>query len=110
MDMLMRAKQADLTSTLQECGSLAVKLFRTFGAMGHDVLLMALSYIKPYVKRGKNAAVDAEAICEAMSCNDIHVDATSNANIVHFKSLPECHCHVRGFYLSIARDARTSHP
>jgi hypothetical protein len=32
MDMLIRSKQADLTSTLQECGSLAVKLFRTYTA------------------------------------------------------------------------------
>ena len=33
--------------------------------MGHDVLLMPP--LQPYVKRGKNDAVDAEAICEAMS-------------------------------------------
>ena len=32
MDMLMRAKHADLTPTLQECGSLAVKLLRTYTA------------------------------------------------------------------------------
>ena len=32
MDMLMRAKHADLTLTLQECGSLAVKLLRTYSA------------------------------------------------------------------------------
>ena len=32
LDMLIRAKQADLTPTLQECGSLAVKLLRTFTA------------------------------------------------------------------------------
>jgi hypothetical protein len=32
MDMLMRAKKADLTPTLQECGSLAVKLLRTYTA------------------------------------------------------------------------------
>src|ERR1700730_8732916 len=32
MDMLMRAKQADLTPTLQECGSLSVKLLRTYTA------------------------------------------------------------------------------
>lgn len=31
------------------------------------MLLMPPSYIKPYGKRGKNDAVDAEAICEAMS-------------------------------------------
>ena len=32
MDMLIRAKQADLMPTLQECGSLAVKLLRTYTA------------------------------------------------------------------------------
>jgi hypothetical protein len=32
MDMLMRAKHADLTPALQECGSLAVKLLRTYTA------------------------------------------------------------------------------
>jgi hypothetical protein len=32
MDMLLRAKQADLMPTLQECGSLAVKLLRTYTA------------------------------------------------------------------------------
>ena len=32
MDMLMRAKETDLTPTLQECGSLAVKLLRTYTA------------------------------------------------------------------------------
>lgn len=36
-------------------------------ALGHDVRLMPTSYVKPYVKRGKNDAVDAEAICEAVT-------------------------------------------
>jgi len=35
--------------------------------LGHAVLLMPPQYIKGYVKRGKNDAIDAEAICEAMS-------------------------------------------
>src|SRR5690349_20128770 len=30
-------------------------------------MLMPPQYIKPYVKRGKNDAIDAAAICEAMS-------------------------------------------
>ncbi len=34
-------------------------------ALGHDVKLMPAYYVKPYVKRGKNDAADAEAICEA---------------------------------------------
>ena len=40
---------------------------RELGALGHDVRLMAPSYVKPYVKRQKNDAADAEAICEAVS-------------------------------------------
>lgn len=36
-------------------------------AMGHDVKLIAPQFVKPYVKSHKNDAVDAEAICEAVS-------------------------------------------
>lgn len=35
--------------------------------LGHEVRLMPPSYVKPYVKRGKNDAADAEAICEAVT-------------------------------------------
>lgn len=35
-------------------------------ALGHDVRLMPPAYVKPYVKRQKNDAADAEAICEAV--------------------------------------------
>jgi len=51
---------------MEACGS-AHYWARELKATGHDVLLMPPSYIKPYVKRGKSDAVDAEAICEAMS-------------------------------------------
>jgi transposase len=40
---------------------------RRLRGLGHEVVLVAPRYIKPYVKRGKNDAVDAGAICEAMS-------------------------------------------
>jgi transposase len=40
---------------------------RVLGALGHEVRLLPPQYVKPYVKRGKNDGVDAEAICEAMS-------------------------------------------
>ena len=33
--------------------------------MGHDVRLIPPAYVKPFVKRQKNDAADAEAICEA---------------------------------------------
>ncbi|MDX1718399.1 MAG: IS110 family transposase [Anderseniella sp.] len=34
--------------------------------LGHEVKLMPPRYVKPYVKRNKNDAADAEAICEAV--------------------------------------------
>jgi transposase len=40
---------------------------RELSALGHTVRLMPPSYVKPYVKRQKNDATDAEAICEAVS-------------------------------------------
>jgi len=40
---------------------------RELTALGHDVKLMPPSYVKPYVKRGKSDAADAEAICEAVT-------------------------------------------
>jgi transposase len=39
---------------------------RELMALGHDVRLMPPAYVKPYVKRHKNDATDAEAICEAV--------------------------------------------
>src|SRR5262249_16035761 len=38
---------------------------RELQALGHMVRLMPPTYVKPYVKRQKNDAADAEAICEA---------------------------------------------
>src|SRR5260370_37281525 len=40
---------------------------RVLRGLGNEVLLMPPQYVKPYVQRGKNDAIDAEAICEAMS-------------------------------------------
>jgi transposase len=40
---------------------------REIRALGHDVRLIPPAYVKPYVKRGKTDAIDAEAICEAVS-------------------------------------------
>ena len=39
---------------------------RELSKLGHDVKLMPPRYVKPYVKRNKNDAADAEAICEAV--------------------------------------------
>src|SRR5436190_338125 len=40
---------------------------RELETLGHDVRLMPASYVKAYVKRGKNDAADAAGICEAVT-------------------------------------------
>jgi transposase len=40
---------------------------RELSKLGHRVRLMPPRYVKPYVKRQKNDAADAEAICEAVT-------------------------------------------
>lgn len=40
---------------------------RQLMGLGHQVKLMLAQYVKPYLKRGKNDAADAEAICEAVT-------------------------------------------
>ena len=40
---------------------------REITKLGHTVRLMPPAYVKPYVKRNKNDAADAEAICEAVT-------------------------------------------
>ncbi|WP_413060860.1 IS110 family transposase [Sphingomonas carotinifaciens] len=49
---------------LEACGG-AHHWARELRAMGHEVRLIPPAYVKPFVKRHKNDAVDAEAICEA---------------------------------------------
>jgi transposase len=49
---------------------------RASWALGHTVRLMPPAYVKPYVKRHKNDAVDAEAICEAVTRANMRFVAT----------------------------------
>ena len=51
---------------IEACGA-AHHWCRELTALGHEVFLLPPQYVKPYVKRNKNDAADAEAICEAMS-------------------------------------------
>ena len=49
---------------------------RALTALGHTVRLMPPAYVKPYVKRQKNDAADAEAICEAVTRTNMRFVAT----------------------------------
>lgn len=50
---------------IEACGT-AHFWAREIARYGHDVRLMPPSYVKPYVKRNKHDAADAEAVCEAV--------------------------------------------
>jgi transposase len=60
------AKLAPTVVGMEACGG-SHYWARELGRLGHEVKLIAPQYVKPYVKRGKNDAADAAAICEAMS-------------------------------------------
>ena len=49
---------------LEACGA-SHYWARLLRGLGHEVVLLPPQYIKPYVKRGKNHTIDAEAICGA---------------------------------------------
>ena len=51
---------------MEACGS-SHYWARQLRKLGHDVRLIPAMYVKPYVKRGKSDAVDAAAICEAVT-------------------------------------------
>ena len=53
---------------------------RELNALGHSVRLMPPAYVKPYVKRQKNDATDAEAICEAVTRANMRFVETKTAD------------------------------
>jgi transposase len=57
---------------------------RELQALGHKVRLMPPAYVRPYVKRQKNDATDAEAICEAVT--------RPNMRFVETKSVEQQSC------------------
>ena len=82
------AKLAPCTVGLEACAS-AHYWAREIAALGHEVKLMPPAYVKPYVKRGKNDAADAEAICEAVLRPTMRFvavkSATQQANAMIYK-------------------------
>ncbi|MEM6550248.1 MAG: IS110 family transposase [Pseudomonadota bacterium] len=60
------AKQPPATVAMEACAT-AHDWGRRVGELGHEVRLIPPIYVKPFVKRQKNDAADAEAIAEAAS-------------------------------------------
>ncbi|MDR3376067.1 MAG: IS110 family transposase [Ancalomicrobiaceae bacterium] len=59
-------KQPPCLVGVEACGS-AHHWAREISRLGHEVRLIPPAYVKPFVKRGKTDAADAEAICEAVT-------------------------------------------
>ena len=59
------AAQPRCVVALEACGG-AHHWARELTILGHEVRLIPPAYVKPFVKRQKNDAADAEAICEAV--------------------------------------------
>ncbi len=59
-------KLAPTAVAIEACGA-SHHWARRLQSLGHTVKLIPPQLVKPYVKRGKNDAADAEALCEAMS-------------------------------------------
>ena len=59
-------KLAPTVIAIEACGA-SHHCARLLQSFGHSVKLIAPQLVKPYLKRGKNDAADAEALCEAMS-------------------------------------------
>jgi transposase len=76
---------------------------RTLERFGHAVRLMAPQFVKPYVKTNKNDAADAEAICEAVS--------RQNMRFVPIKSIEQQGiCHVAERVPGLLEDASNELP
>ena len=72
------AKLEPMVIGIEACGG-AHHWARVLGEMGHSVRLIAPQHAKRFVKRGKNDAADAAALCEAMNRPDMQFVAVKTA-------------------------------
>ena len=83
------AALARCTVAMEACGG-AHHWAREIGRLGHTVRLIPPVYVKPFVKRQKNDAADAEAICEAAQRPGMRFvavkDEAQQANAVVFRA------------------------
>ncbi len=79
------AKQPPCLVGMEACAA-AHHWGRELQKLGHRVRLMPPSYVKPYVKRQKNDAADAEAICEAVIRTAI--EPVSSSCRLYFGEIP----------------------
>ena len=71
------AKHPRCVVAMEACGS-AQYWGRTIAALGHEVRLIPAAYVKPFVRRNKNDARDAAAICAAIGRPDMRTVAVKS--------------------------------
>lgn len=90
---------------VEACGS-AHYWGRELMSLGHDVRLMPPAYVKPYVKRQKNDAADAAAICEAVtrpSMRFVKIRSVDNQAVLMHHKVREMLVHQRTQILNSLR-------
>ena len=80
------SKQPACVVALEACAS-AHHWAREIAALGHDVRLIPPIYVKPFVKRQKNDAADAEAIAEAATRATMRTVAVKDLSLIHIYNL-----------------------
>ena len=80
-------KQPPCLVGIEACAS-AHHWSRELQALGHTVRLMPPAYVKPHVKRHKNDATDAQAICEAVTRPNMRFVATKTPEQQSYDAVP----------------------
>ena len=93
-------KQSPCLVGIEACAS-AHHWSRELQALGHKVRLIPPAYVKPHVKRQKNDAADAEAICEAVTRANMRFVPTKTQS----SRVAWC-CTARDICLSVSRPRR----
>ena len=81
------AEQPRCVVAMEACGS-AHHWGRAIGDLGHEVRLIPPACVKPFVKRQKNDAADAEAIAEAASRPTMRFVAVTNPRVKYIAQQP----------------------
>ena len=77
--MLFRSAKAIRRTSCREAGGSAHHWARELITHGHEARMMPPAYVKPYIRRQKDDASDAAAICEAVTRPSMRLSACARS-------------------------------